>query len=111
MLGEAKPGAEGEADEPVGAEVADHRRARDAGAAESAGGAGVDAAEGLVVGEGEGVGVMWGVGSGRGARREMKGARAGKTVISAVICIGGGKARAMSRGMRARSGRRGVCGR
>src|SRR6266404_7862480 len=31
MLAEAKPGAEGEADEPVGAEVEDHRRACIAG--------------------------------------------------------------------------------
>ena len=52
MLGEAEPGAEGEADEPVGAEVADHRRARVAGAAESAGGYGLDAVEELEGGTG-----------------------------------------------------------
>ena len=52
MLAEAKPGAEGEADEPVGAEVADHRRARVAGAAESAGGYGLDAVEELEGGTG-----------------------------------------------------------
>ena len=52
MLAEAEPCAEGEAHEPVGAEVANHRRAGVAGAAEGAGGDGLDAVEELESGAG-----------------------------------------------------------
>src|SRR5260221_11499759 len=47
MLAEAEPCAEGETHEPIGAEMADHRRARVAQAAESAGGDGLDAVKEL----------------------------------------------------------------
>ncbi len=52
MLAEAEPGAEGEAHEPVGAKMADHRRARISSAAESTGGDGLDAIEKLEGGAG-----------------------------------------------------------
>ena len=47
MLAEAEPCAEGEAHEPVGAEMADHRRARVPRATECAGGDGLDAVKEL----------------------------------------------------------------
>src|SRR5260221_379660 len=47
MLAEAEPCAEGETHEPIGAEMADHRRAPVAQAAESAGGDGLDAVKEL----------------------------------------------------------------
>ena len=52
MLAEAEPSAEGEAHEPVGAEVAEHRRAGVTCAAESAGRYGLDAVEELECGAG-----------------------------------------------------------
>jgi len=52
VLAEAEPRAQGEAHEPVGAEVADHRGAGVARAAESAGGYGLDAVEELEGGAG-----------------------------------------------------------
>ena len=52
VAAEAEPGAEGESHEPVGAEVAEHGRARVAGAAEGAGGDGLDAVEELEGGAG-----------------------------------------------------------
>src|SRR5258708_31867019 len=52
MWAEGEPGAEGEAHEPVGAEMADHWRARVARAAESAGGDGLDAVKELESGAG-----------------------------------------------------------
>ena len=52
MLAETEPGAEGEAHEPVGAKVADHGRARVAGAAEGSGGDGLNAVEELESGAG-----------------------------------------------------------
>ena len=47
MASEAQPGAEGEAEEPVGGEVAEHGSARVAGAAKSARGDSLDAVEEL----------------------------------------------------------------
>ena len=52
MAAEAEPCAEGESHEPVGAKVAEHGRARIAGAAECAGGDGLDAVEELEGGAG-----------------------------------------------------------
>jgi len=52
VLAEAEPGAEGEAHEPVGAEVANHRGAGVASAAEGAGGYGLDTVEELEGGTG-----------------------------------------------------------
>jgi len=52
VAAEAEPGAEGEAEEPVGREVAEHGCARVAGATESTGGGGLDAVEKLESGTG-----------------------------------------------------------
>ena len=52
MAAEAEPCAEGESHQPVGAEVAEHGRARVAGATEGSGGDGLDAVEELECGAG-----------------------------------------------------------